>query len=75
MPATACMLLTLLVFRSGGDISYRSSSGLMASNMDFASYADGERNAQNHLAAVTFDWTNHSDLNSSISFTPSTNSN
>jgi hypothetical protein len=36
-------------------------------------YGDGGQTAQNQLASVTFDWTNHSAFNSSIRFTPTTN--
>jgi len=35
--------------------------------------ADDQHSAQNHLATVTFDSTNHSYFNSNRCFTPSTN--
>jgi hypothetical protein len=48
---------------------------MILSNQSYA-FSDNEnaQTAQNHLASVTFDWTNHSVFNSSMGFTPTTNS-
>ena len=47
---------------------------LMLSNQDNAAFATGgAQTRENHLAAVTFGWTNGSVFKSSIRFTPTTN--
>ena len=77
-PVTACALLTLLVFSSGNGLPAGSSShgmtvAMMLSNQSYAAYAsDDSQNVQNHLATVTFDWTNRGASTSSIRFTPFT---
>jgi hypothetical protein len=61
-PATACLLLTLSMFNSGNTSHSSRHEPLVAiilSNQNYAAYAsDNFREAQNNLAAVTFDWTN-----------------
>lgn len=76
----ACMALMVLHFDVAGEmhgakpvVNPVGSSGNAA-----APYSDEAAQVQNHLAAVTFDWTNHSDFKSSIGSHfgpgPSTNS-
>jgi hypothetical protein len=77
-PATACLLLTFLALNRGNDFSAdplkrKLETTMIMSNQSCAAYASGAQDEQNHLAAVTFDWTNYSGFKSSISFTPSTN--
>ena len=74
-PTMACLLLTLLAFNHGGDgLGSKPVMAMMWSNQSCAAFAaDGEQTAQNHLAAVTFDWTNRSSFKSIIRFTPTTN--
>jgi hypothetical protein len=75
-PTMACALLTLMLLNSGNGFM-RQKTGL---TMDFSNqtYAFGNDNGgpggQNRLGRVTFDWTNHSGFNSSMRFTPTTNS-
>jgi hypothetical protein len=71
----ACALLTFAGFNSGNFNGAKNNLVFVLSNQNDAAYAgDGAASAQNHLACVTFDWTNHSGFNSSIGLTPSTNS-
>jgi hypothetical protein len=73
-PAAACALLTLMAFNSSNNLEQKPLIGAVLSNENYAAYASGgDQVPQNHLAAVTFDWTNRSGFNSSISFTPTTN--
>ena len=75
MPTMACVLLTLVTMnRNGDNLGPSPMSGVILSN-EYAGLdaADSARSAQNHLAAVTFEWTNHSGFNSSIGFTQFTN--
>ena len=80
-PATACALLTLLVFNSGNSLpgsstSRRAMMAMVLSNQNFAAYAsDGSQNVQNRLSSVTFDWTNRGASSPSIRFTPFTKPN
>lgn len=75
-PATACALLTLLVFNSSsglpaGPSSHGTMMAMILSNQNYAAYApDGSQNVQNRLSSVTFDWTNSGTSGSSIRFTP-----
>jgi hypothetical protein len=77
-PATACLLLTFLAFNQTSNFSTDSmnrklETTMIMSNQSCAAYVSGAQDEQNHLAAVTFDWTNHGGFQSSILFTPSTN--
>ncbi len=80
-PATACALLTLLLFNSGnglpaGSGSHGTMMAMILSNQNYAAYAsDGPQNVQNRLASVTFDWTNSGISTSSMGFTPFTKPN
>lgn len=73
-PAAACAVFSLIAFDSGSSLAQKPEMGAVLSNQNYAAYASGGgQTPQNHLAAVTFDWTNHSGFNSSIRFTPTTN--
>ena len=74
-PTMACTLLTLMAFNhEGGAQGRKQPMALILSNQDSAAYATGgAQTPENHLAAVTFDWTNRSVFKSSIRFTPATN--
>jgi len=74
-PAMACGLFTLVAFNHGGDgFGPPSMMALAMSNQSYAAYASGTgQTAQNHIASVTFDWTNHSEIKSIIGFKPTTN--
>jgi hypothetical protein len=75
-PTMACMLLTLtLLNSSNGGLHQKPVMAMVLSNQTYG-FSDNEsaQTAQNHLASVTFDWTNHSVFNSSMGFTPTTNS-
>ncbi|HEY4415442.1 MAG TPA: hypothetical protein VGO57_07095 [Verrucomicrobiae bacterium] len=74
-PAMACLMLTVMMLNSGNDaIHTKPVLMTVLSNQSFAFNGDTSgQMAQNHLASVTFDWTNHSGFNSSMRFTPTTN--
>ena len=74
-PTMACALLTLIVFHRDGDgLGQKPAMALILSSQNNVAYATGgAQTEQNHLAAVTFDWTNRSVFKSSIRFTPTTN--
>ena len=74
-PTMACALLTLMAFnQDSGGLGQKTAMALILSNQNNAAYATGgAQTPENHLAAVTFDWTNRSDFKSSIRFTPTTN--
>ena len=74
-PTTACLLLTVIMLNSSNsEIRQKPILTMVLSNPgSFFADGDGGQTAQNHLASVTFDWTNHSVFNSSIRFTPTTN--
>ena len=74
-PTMACALLTLMAFNRNGDgLGQKPAMAfILSSPSDAAQASDGAQTAENHLAAVTFDWTNRSVFKSSIRFTPSTN--
>lgn len=74
-PTMACALLTLMAFHRDGDgLGQKPAMALILSSQNDVAYATGgAQTEQNHLATVTFDWTNRSVFKSSIRFTPSTN--
>jgi hypothetical protein len=75
-PAAACALVAMLAlhFNGGGALGQKPVMTLTGSGQNGASDAGNDgQTMQNQLAAVTFDWTNHSDFNSSMGFTPMTN--
>lgn len=71
----ACALLTLMAFnRDGSGLGSKMPMALILSNQNNAAFATGGvQTEQNHLATVSFDSTNRSDLGSIIRFTPTTN--
>jgi len=74
-PTMACALLALVALnREGAGLSPKVAVAQMLSNQSSAAFATGGGSApENHLATVTFGWTNDSVFKSSIRFTPSTN--
>jgi hypothetical protein len=73
-PATVCALFTLMVFKADSSLPVAGKPliGTVLSDGNYAAFAsDGAQNQQNHLSALTFDWTNRSVSTSTISFTPS----
>jgi hypothetical protein len=74
-PTMACALLTLMAFNHDGTgLDAKVPMAVILSNQNNAAFASGgAQNAQNHLALVTFDSTNRSNLGTSIHFTPTTN--
>jgi len=80
-PATACALLTLLVFNTGnalpaGSGSHGMTVAMILSNQNYAAYApDDPQSVQNRLATATFDWTNRGISTPNMRFTPFTKPN
>ena len=74
-PTMACALLAFMALNhDGGGLDSKMPMALILSNQHNAAFASGgAQTEQNHLAAVTFDSTNRSILESSIGFTPTTN--
>ena len=79
-PAMACVLLGMMVLHFNGGGALRDSRPAMYVNFsgsNAATFSDQAQEIENHLAGVTFDWTNHSVLKSSMrsrtGFGPSTN--
>ena len=74
-PAMACALLTLMALNhDGSGLKSKMPIALILSNQDNAAFAaGGVQTKENHLAAITFGWTNDSVFRSSIRFTPTTN--
>jgi chorismate synthase len=70
----ACALLALMaVDREGAGLPSPMPIAMMLSNQDNAVFATGgAQTRENHLAGVTFGWTNGSVFQSSIRFTPTT---
>jgi hypothetical protein len=71
----ACVLFTLKAFNHDADgLNTQSMINLVTSNQSYAVYASEPRQtAQNHLAGVTFDWTNCSGIKSIMGFKPTNN--
>jgi hypothetical protein len=71
-PALACLFFVMMAlhFNDGG---LWSRPRLMPSATNSGDIYGGQA-SQNHLASVTFDWTNHSNFQSSIPFASKTNS-
>lgn len=74
-PTMACALLTLMALnRDGNGLKSDIPVGSILDSQDNAAFAaGGVQSKENHLAAVTFGWTNGSVFRSSIRFTPTTN--
>jgi hypothetical protein len=74
-PTMACLLLTLAMLNSGNSLLRSNPEIPVFSNQtSVAGNNDTGQTVENRLAGVTFDWTNHSTFNSSMRFTPTTNS-
>ena len=75
-PAMVCVLFAMLMFHfNGGGVMHEKPAMALISSTESraASFSDEAQEAQNHVASVTFDWTNHTGFKSSIGFTPMTN--
>jgi hypothetical protein len=80
-PAMACLLFALMMFHFNGGGALRDSRPVLymnfAGDSNPVTFSDHAQETENHLAAVTFDWTNHGDFKSSMrsrtGFGPSTN--
>jgi hypothetical protein len=75
-PAMVCLLFAMLMihFNNGDMHEPKPAWAMVSSNGDrAASFSDSAQENENHLSAITFDWTNHTGFQSSIGFTPTTN--
>jgi hypothetical protein len=74
-PTTVCLLLTLVMLNSSNPVMpQKPVLSMILSNNGGVFEANGRSGgAENQLASVTFDWTNHTVFNSSMRFTPTTN--
>ncbi len=76
-PAMACLFFVMMAlhFNNGSIWSQPRLMSVATTNLGGV-YCDGDGGqvAQNHLSSVTFDWTNHSNFQSSIPFASRTNS-
>jgi hypothetical protein len=74
-PTMACALLALMALdREGIGLKPPTPIALIISSQNNAAFATGgAETKENHLAAITFDWTNDSIFRSSMRFTPSSN--
>ncbi len=75
-PTMACLVLTLAMLNSSNTAIHQPSETTVVFGNQVNTFSDGDggQTAQNNVANVTFDWTNHSVFNSSMRFTPTTNS-
>ena len=74
-PTMACLMLTMIMLNSGNTGLHQKPLVTMILSNDGApsGASDDGQGAENQLASVTFDWTNHTIFNSSMRFTPTTN--
>src|SRR5262245_10662800 len=76
-PAMVCSFFAVMMFHFNDPGVLREAKpglSLLAGNgSNTVHFSDGAQETQNHLAAITFDWTNHTGFQSSIGFTPTTN--
>ena len=76
-PALVCVVFATLMFHfNGAEVLHESkpSLAMISSNQTrVASFSDSAQETENHMASITFDWTNHTSFQSSIGFTPATN--
>ncbi|HEY2330252.1 MAG TPA: hypothetical protein VGI63_10620 [Verrucomicrobiae bacterium] len=76
-PAMACLFFVMMVAHFNGG-SLWSNQRLLTAGFTNGSgvYYDGDggQTPENHLAGVTFDWTNHANFQSSMRFASKTNS-
>lgn len=71
----ACLTLTLVMLNSGNTIFRPHPVKTMIFSIPSpAAYVGGDAEAgQNRVSGVTFDWTNHADIQPNVSFAPTTN--
>jgi len=75
-PVMACLLFAMLTFHFNNGVLPEPKPGwamISSNNSPMAGFSDSAQEVENHLAAITFDWTNHTGFKSSIGFTPKTN--
>jgi hypothetical protein len=76
-PAMVCVLFAMMLFHFNTGVVWpepKPAMAMLSSNENrAASFSDSAQEVQNHVACVTFDWTNHTGFKSSIGFTPTTN--
>jgi hypothetical protein len=69
-PAAVCLLFALMTLHFGGAGNWRDSGRSVYANFTGGSntivFSDGAQEQENHLAGVTFDWTNEGVFQSSI---------
>jgi hypothetical protein len=73
-----CVFFAVMMFHINGDGILHERKPVLAmicSNENRATgFSDFAQETENHVSSVTFDWTNHTRFQSSIGFTPTTNS-
>jgi hypothetical protein len=75
-PAMICLLFAMLMFHFNSGVLHeqKPAMAMISSNGDrLANFSDQAQETENHMASITFDWTNHTGFKSSIGFTPTTN--
>jgi hypothetical protein len=69
-PALACVLFALMIFHFNGGGALRENRPVMyvdfTGGSNATTFSDQAQEMENHLAGVTFDWTNHSVFKSSM---------
>lgn len=76
-PAMVCLLFAMMMFHFNSGVlpEQRPEVAMISSNgSPVAGFSDHAQETENHLSSITFDWTNHTGIKSSIGFTPTTNS-
>lgn len=71
-----CLLFAMLMFHFNSGVLHeqKPAMAMISSNGDrLANFSDQAQETENHMASITFDWTNHTGFKSSIGFTPTTN--
>jgi hypothetical protein len=75
-PAVVCLLFAPLMFHFNSGALREPMPGwavFSGTNDRPVAFSDHAQEVENHLSAVTFDWTNHTGFKSSIRFTPTAN--
>ena len=74
-PTAVCLLMTLIMLNSSNTVIPQKPvlSMILSNDGGVFGAKGGSGCAENQLASVTFDWTNHTVFNSSMGFTPTTN--
>ncbi len=71
-----CVLFAMMMFHFNSGVlrEPKPQFAMISSNGNsVAGFCDRAQETENRLDAVTFDWTNHTGIKSSIGFTPTTN--